>query len=380
MRKKRKFYLLFVLSLYFNLINAQIGSSEVFTNIELSNDVRAFSSNDEMFYVQKNETGGCYLAKIENLNSTNLPINEEVFVVDLPGSQGDYKDLEYLQNNLYLLISPVSGEVKILKVNISSINPQVSEIAKDINLVGASGISGDGENLYTIDNTFAAQYPLKNIKIYKYNTLNQETSLLLDIENDFSLFEPHVIGSKMYFTGFNSIFRINLDNPSFSVNENFYTHHQTRITSNKENNHLFKINSTGKDASLTILDVSEDSPNILFQASGIFSSGGLEYYHNGFVYYGNFRRPINYSEILSTQENKSNNLLKVFPNPVNSYLQIDNQKEKLNFEIYNSIGKKILSGELKIDEEINVNRLKTGQYILKIKNNTSKQVFIFIKN
>ena len=55
--------------------------------------------------------------------------------------------------------------------------------------------------------------------------------------------------------------------------------------------------------------------------------------------------------------------------------------EKLNFEIYDSIGKKILSGELRIGEKINVNRLKTGQYILKIKKNTSKnQVFIFIKN
>ena len=74
-------------------------------------------------------------------------------------------------------------------------------------------------------------------------------------------------------------------------------------------------------------------------------------------------------------------MLKIFPNPVNSYLQIDNQKEKLNFEIYDSIGKKILSGELRIGEKINVNRLKTGQYILKIKKNTSKnQVFIFIKN
>ena len=108
MEKKRKLYLFFVLSLYFNLINAQIGSSEVFTNIGLSNDVRAFSSNDEMFYVQRNETGGCYLAKIENLNSASLPINEEVFVVDLPGFQEDYVDLKYLQNNLYLLIEPVS--------------------------------------------------------------------------------------------------------------------------------------------------------------------------------------------------------------------------------------------------------------------------------
>ena len=116
MEKKRKLYLFFVLSLYFNLINAQIGSSEVFTNIGLSNDVRAFSSNDEMFYVQRNETGGCYLAKIENLNSASLPINDEVFVVDLPGFQEDYVDLEYLQNNLYLLIKPVSGNQKILKV------------------------------------------------------------------------------------------------------------------------------------------------------------------------------------------------------------------------------------------------------------------------
>jgi len=381
MKKKRKLYLFFVLSLYFNLINAQIGSSEVFTNIGLSNDVRAFSSNDEMFYVQRNETGGCYLAKIENLNSASLPINEEVFVVDLPGFQEDYVDLEYLQNNLYLLIKPVSGNQKILKVDITSLNPQVSEIANEINLLSASGISGDGENLYTIVNTFEAQYPLQNIKIYKYNTLNQEVSLLLDIETDFTFGKPYVIGSKMYFAGLNSIFRIDLDDPSFSVSENFYTHHQTRIASNKENNHLFKINSTGNDASLTILDVSQDSANILFQAIGVFSSDGLEYYHNGFVYYGNFRRPINYSEILSTQENKPNNLLKIFPNPVNSYLQIDNQKEKLNFEIYDSIGKKILSGELRIGEKINVNRLKTGQYILKIKKNTSKnQVFIFIKN
>ena len=135
MEKKRKLYLFFVLSLYFNLINAQIGSSEVFTNIGLSNDVRAFSSNDEMFYVQRNETGGCYLAKIENLNSASLPINEEVFVVDLPGFQEDYVDLEYLQNNLYLLIEPVSGNQKILKVDITSLNPQVSEIANEINLL-----------------------------------------------------------------------------------------------------------------------------------------------------------------------------------------------------------------------------------------------------
>ena len=105
----------------------------------------------------------------------------------------------------------------------------------------------------------------------------------------------------------------------------------------------------------------------------------MQFYNNQFVYDGNFRNFINY-EALSTQENELEDSLKIFPNPVSSYIQIENQNKKLDFEIYNIVGEKILSGVLRIGEKVNINRLQSGQYILKTKSyKPEKQFFLFIK-
>ncbi|MGV6862521.1 MAG: GH39 family glycosyl hydrolase [Putridiphycobacter sp.] len=78
-----------------------------------------------------------------------------------------------------------------------------------------------------------------------------------------------------------------------------------------------------------------------------------------------------------TQENA---ILTAYPNPTNHELIIQNYGQKIGeFEVYNSKGQKIFSGQSDLNEyQLNISNYSPGIYFLKIKN--SSQSIKFIKN
>ena len=65
--------------------------------------------------------------------------------------------------------------------------------------------------------------------------------------------------------------------------------------------------------------------------------------------------------------------LKLFPNPAIEYIQISGLSKKVNYTIYNILGKKVLTGNVVNDEGIYIQNLANGLYLLKFNNgNTIK--------
>ena len=58
--------------------------------------------------------------------------------------------------------------------------------------------------------------------------------------------------------------------------------------------------------------------------------------------------------------------IQIYPNPAEEVLHLSGIKEKSTFEIFDSIGRIVLSGELKVEKEIYVGKLQQGIYTLLI--------------
>jgi hypothetical protein len=72
------------------------------------------------------------------------------------------------------------------------------------------------------------------------------------------------------------------------------------------------------------------------------------------------------------------NIIKVYPNPVKDKLFIQGLLKPTKISVYNLLGKLVLS---KITlNEINVNNLQRGIYIIKIKEEQREVIRKFIKN
>jgi hypothetical protein len=67
----------------------------------------------------------------------------------------------------------------------------------------------------------------------------------------------------------------------------------------------------------------------------------------------------------------------VYPNPATNKLSIESTIEYDVYTIFNLLREKIISG--KFQEEIDINNLSVGMYILQIENNTSAFKLKFVK-
>lgn len=98
---------------------------------------------------------------------------------------------------------------------------------------------------------------------------------------------------------------------------------------------------------------------------------GFNFVHDnfaGFAYVDNLK--IN-DEVLAV-DNTSKGNIKLYPNPVRDILKLDlpNGEKVSNVEVYNTIGQKV--SEFHNVEEINLSKLKSGNYIINLKNNQGK--------
>ena len=88
-------------------------------------------------------------------------------------------------------------------------------------------------------------------------------------------------------------------------------------------------------------------------------------------------RPNLQDPTLSIKDNEiSNNLISIFPNPANSTINVSGLTTKHNYTIYNILGAKISTGEISnTNNRININDFANGIYLLKFNNgNTLKFV------
>ncbi|SHH36569.1 T9SS-dependent choice-of-anchor J family protein [Winogradskyella jejuensis] len=80
---------------------------------------------------------------------------------------------------------------------------------------------------------------------------------------------------------------------------------------------------------------------------------------------------------LSTNQIETNNVLKVYPNPTEDYINILNLNTQENYIIYDVLGKQVSSGQLLRQSQILVSHLDKGIYFLKLDN---YETLRFIKN
>jgi len=82
---------------------------------------------------------------------------------------------------------------------------------------------------------------------------------------------------------------------------------------------------------------------------------------------------------LTTEELQKTDIIKIFPNPTVDILYIKGNLTYNTFEIYDNSGRKVQFGNIK-NNQINVENLSSGTYILKLKSNKTREYSIhFIK-
>ncbi|MCS3870800.1 hypothetical protein J3D55_003716 [Chryseobacterium ginsenosidimutans] len=108
-----------------------------------------------------------------------------------------------------------------------------------------------------------------------------------------------------------------------------------------------------------------------------YSNDGDVSFHYGIPTYPDFWVVKLGPEVLSTNENKFENL-SIFPNPVSDILNISGIISDSEFEIYNAVGQKVSGGKIS-DQKVNVNELTKGVYFISIKDKENITRLKFIK-
>jgi hypothetical protein len=97
---------------------------------------------------------------------------------------------------------------------------------------------------------------------------------------------------------------------------------------------------------------------------GTMSAGG---YQLGNGYY----QSLDYSLFLSTDDEKLDKFIKVFPNPTAHYLFVEQQdKHPLEIRIFDLTSKNLLKRQVNSGEAVDVSNLSVGMYLLLVKDNT----------
>jgi hypothetical protein len=78
-------------------------------------------------------------------------------------------------------------------------------------------------------------------------------------------------------------------------------------------------------------------------------------------------------EPVSVDDNSENNILKVFPNPADEYITINQESISNKYEIYSILGEKLI---VSTQNTINISKLTKGTYYIK----SNMKYFLFVKN
>jgi hypothetical protein len=132
-----------------------------------------------------------------------------------------------------------------------------------------------------------------------------------------------------------------------------------------EDCYIFSIYDSGGNGGGSIVLFDSES-NVIISSSGDYEAGTSAYF--------------NTDDFLSSSDNALQNL-NIYPNPTSSILNVSNA-QNANIEVYDVLGKLILSRtNISFDEKINVSKLQSGTYFMKLSkdNQVSTEKFI-VKN
>lgn len=169
-----------------------------------------------------------------------------------------------------------------------------------------------------------------------------------------------------------------LSNPDLSFNKGIYISAVGHLYICTAHN-LVKIDLTNPSASLE--HIGENTIYLDNEGSGPFNANFRDVVLIGNTAYltlENQGRIVTLSDATLSMSKFSNNLLKLYPNPVSSDLFLSNNVDFKQFELFDTTGKKINYGTIKFNS-INFNEIETGIYILSLKSEDKQHNFRIIK-
>ena len=278
----------------------------------------------------------------------------------------------------------------VVKVGESSLNGNAHSIAIDTN--GFAYVTGVYGGVLTSNED--SEDPI----ILDSDENNEGFIAKIDFVNDLVVWNKEIDGGTESVFGYavdtdsnNDIYLTGYYGSSITVGE--YT--LTKQTSYAQENYLIKMNTVGDflgayqfgganfvDTQTLVVDTND---NIIIGGSfrqtvdvSPFSSEDLEITSSGFrdVYIIS----VNINNLLSTNDLKFSNNLSIYPNPAEDVVYITSDQQQLNglkYTLFDVNGKSVLTGELGINNQININHLKSGFYFLTL--NQSSKTFKLLK-
>lgn len=169
---------------------------------------------------------------------------------------------------------------------------------------------------------------------------------------------------------------------SFSGKSNGVFNHLYWETATELNSSHFEIERSMDGIQFIKIGVINSSGNSVSQKHYEFYDkkpvSGIHYYRlKQFDLDGNFE----YSKVISIKNNRIDGLISVYPNPVNNELYFTSVKSESNYQILNSTGQVILSGNIFANKPIHVSHLANGVYFYRITTqNHQAESGMFIKH
>jgi len=194
--------------------------------------------------------------------------------------------------------------------------------------------------------------------------------------------------SKITFASTGEIGNSTADSIIFTPGKTYTLSSNTTLTINKY------LQAVGTSASnITIQSSSSGSQAIIHKSTGnicgeylrlkdINAGGGANFFAGNSVNLGNNTGWV-WSSCSNTgiDETLLNNSIKVYPNPITNELVIENNgyKDRLNFDILNSIGQIVFKGILLDKTIVQTAGFTSGIYLIKLENGTSSEIKKIIK-
>lgn len=212
-------------------------------------------------------------------------------------------------------------------------------------------------------NTYIAKYNKNDKYFYVPWDLDGSFGTIWDGSKDFTYND--LLSNKLYDRLFYDYkqdgFREKLKKKWFSLRSTFIKHDALMLLFNSNHNYLLNNGIYNREA-LIWQEYNYDIGNLEYMSNWI--DNRLNYLDSKFT-----------ENILSVEktDNKKESI-KIFPNPTHSFFQISNITKKTKITILDNTGKNVLEKEISPAENINIEGLQNGLYLVKIENSVFKLI------
>lgn len=377
--------LLFTIFILYTL-NSQSQCSEYLRDTNIGEN--SVFLNDDMYFTRSTE-GDLHVARLDNISKSEIN-NTIINVVDLPDNYY-YNDIDITGSTLYI----VANKSKILEIDLNSDPIEVNEIYESSNI---QEIAVDEYNLFVLEAiTTITSYGdhREQKKIYSLDLTDTALSPVIMMEEDETalsqnivmLYSMEVLNNKLFFSRSNTFKYIELNQKPYTVkdfseeNNGEFIYPQV-VCYDKLNNHIYSADPGRAAFSLDILDASTSTPKKISRTLNILPQA-LQYMHinNGFLYtasgwssydYQYYKTDVCFDLSLSSPYLENDKNIIYFDATKNT-IKVKGFNDFLKYNIYNALGKKVSSGEIK--STVNLNNLHTGIYFFNLENKASLKFY-----